>query len=127
MGVFFTGERLGQNKSYCAALDAFCDKCKITNVYPPLHRPLWSTGTALPAYVSIEAADSYASLLKHHPAIDNSGPVPSFDMLLLGVGEDGHCGSLHPQSDQIKQAGNGKIVFALEKKNQIAISMDVMC
>ena len=32
VNVFFTGERLGLNKSYTAALDAFCRKCGIQSL-----------------------------------------------------------------------------------------------
>lgn len=128
VNVFFTGERLGANKSYEAALAAFCTKCKIDNVHYPLLRPLWCTGGPLPPFAVAEAAAAYSALLKNHPSIDNSGALPSFDMLLLGVGEDGHCGSLHPKSSHIKAAGDGTIVFGIPQdgKNQIAISMDVM-
>lgn len=128
VNVFFTGERLGVNKSYSAALEAFCDNCQIKNVFFPLLRPLFSQGGPLPEFAVQEAAAAYTALLKSHPSIDNAGPVPSFDMLLLGVGEDGHCGSLHPKSDHIKAAGNGSVTFAIPKegKNQIALSMDVM-
>lgn len=125
--VFFTGERLGQNKSYSAALEAFCVKCKIKNVYYPILRPLFSDGAPLPQFAVDESAAAYTALLKAHPAIDNSGPMPSFDMLLLGVGGDGHCGSLHPKSKEIKSTGSGTITFGICKpdKNQIALSMDV--
>lgn len=128
VNVFFTGERLGQNKSYSAALEAFCDKCKVTNVFYPLTRPLFSNGGPLPQFAVDEAAAAYTALLKSHPSIDNSGPMPSFDLLLLGVGEDGHCGSLHPKSNEIKGTGSGTVTFGMckEGKNQIAISMDVM-
>lgn len=128
VNIFFTGERLGVNKSYSAALESFCDKCKITNVFFPLVRPLFATGAPFPEFCVKEAAAAYTALLKSHPAIDNSAPIPSFDMLLLGVGDDGHCGSLHPKSDHIKAAGDGTITFGIAKegKNQIAISMDVM-
>ena len=127
--VFFTGERLGANKSYTAAIDAFCTKCGIKNVYNPILRPLFSTGTGLPEFAVKEAAGAYSSLLKSHPAIDNSGPIPSVDLLLLGVGEDGHCGSLHPESQQMRATGDGTVAHPICQagKNQIAISMDVMC
>lgn len=127
VNIFFTGERLGANKSWSAALEQFCNKCKIKNVFNPLVRPLFCEGTPLPAFAVHEAAGSYAGLLKTHPSIDNSGPVPSVDLLLLGVGEDGHCGSLHPKSDHVKANGDKTVVWGLDKKAQIAISMDVMC
>jgi len=129
VNIFFTGERLGQNKSYSAALEAFCEKCKIDNVFFPLVRPLFSQGgQPLPQFAVDEAAAAYTALLKSHPSIDNSGPMPSFDLLLLGVGDDGHCGSLHPQSKEVKATGTGVVTFGIcsPAKNQIAISMDVM-
>ena len=41
-------------------------------------------------------------------------------MLLLGVGDDGHCGSLHPKSEHIKAVGDGTVTFGIHKpgKNQ---------
>ncbi|CAK9112565.1 unnamed protein product, partial [Durusdinium trenchii] len=106
--VFFTGER---------------------NIYYPILRPLFSTGSGLPPFAVKEAAAAYEALLRNHPSIDNSGKMPSFDLLLLGAGEDGHCGSLHPESDQVKAEGTviSICLSAQESKNQIAVSMDVMC
>ena len=92
----------------------------------PLLRPLWSCGTSLPPYCVTESAAAYEGLLQAHPALDHSGKFPSFDCILLGVGEDGHCGSLHPGSDETKATGKGKIVLPMESKHQLAISMDVM-
>lgn len=45
-----------------------------------------------------EAASAYASLLKQHlPHADNG--APEFDLVLLGLGADGHTASLFPDTD----------------------------
>ena len=49
--------------------------------------------------------------------------------MLLGTGDDGHCGSLYPQSEEIKATGQGKVVLPIDEgdKQSIAVSMDFMC
>jgi len=77
-----------------------------------------------------EIAESYTKLLQTHPSIDNSGAIPSFDMMLLGTGGDGHCGCLFPDSAEIKATGTGAVVLAGNDERAdgdfVAISMDVM-
>jgi len=77
-----------------------------------------------------EIAESYTKLLKTHPSIDNSGVVPSFDMMLLGTGPDGHCGCLFPESAEIKATGLGQVVLAGNDERAdgdfVAVSMDIM-
>merc|ERR1712060_594729 len=64
-------------------------------------------------------------------SINNEGPVPSVDMMLLGTGPDGHCGCLFPDSAEIKATGTGKVVLAGNDDRAdgdfVAVSMDVMC
>lgn len=44
------------------------------------------------------AADAYAAELRTHARPEDHGPVPRFDVLLLGIGEEGHTASIFPES-----------------------------
>jgi 6-phosphogluconolactonase len=116
--IFFCNERIGANKCYQGALDAFVTNCNI-----PLEQVY-----QVPEFEPEEAAQAYETLLKECPAVDMSTNVPSVDLILLGTGDDGHCGSLYPQSDEIKATGSGKMVLGIDEgeKKSIAVSMDFM-
>jgi 6-phosphogluconolactonase len=118
VSIFFCNERIGANKCYEGALEAFVTKCGI-----PLDQVY-----KVPELGPVEAAAAYEALIRKCPAVDSSGPIPSVDLVLLGTGDDGHCGSLYPQSDEIKATGSGKTVLAIDEgdKKSIAVSMDFM-
>ncbi len=53
------------------------------------------------AHVAPEGAVHYEALLKTHLPLNNQ-EVPVFDLVYLGMGQDGHTASLFPGSDLIK-------------------------
>jgi len=47
------------------------------------------------------SAARYAAALAAAARPEDHGPVPSFDVLLLGIGEEGHVGSIFPESPAV--------------------------
>ena len=76
-----------------------------------------------------KVASEYEALLRSHPSLDQCGAVPSADLVLLGTGDDGHCGSIYPNSPEMADSWNGNVVFGIEQgeRRSIALSMDFMC
>lgn len=50
------------------------------------------------------AAEAYADVLAAAARPEDHGPVPSFDVCLLGVGEEGHIASIFPASPAVYEA-----------------------
>ncbi|GAA1174049.1 6-phosphogluconolactonase [Pseudonocardia alaniniphila] len=47
------------------------------------------------------AAEQYAAVLARAARPEDHGPVPSFDVLMLGMGEEGHTASVFPHSPAV--------------------------
>jgi len=120
--VFFCNERLGEGKCYKGAMK---------NLVEPLGIPS-SQVYRVPDGSPEEAASKYEALLKSMPphivSADYNG-MPSVDLVLLGTGEDGHVGSLHPNKAEIKSAGSGKAILPINEggKTSVAVSLDFLC
>jgi 6-phosphogluconolactonase len=50
------------------------------------------------------AAQEYATLLAEHARPEDHGPVPAFDVTLLGMGGEGHTASVFPHSPAVYEA-----------------------
>ncbi|MGH3566741.1 MAG: 6-phosphogluconolactonase [Pseudonocardia sp.] len=57
------------------------------------------------------AATEYAELLARQSRPEDHGPVPSFDVLLLGMGDEGHTASVFPHSPAVYE--NERTVVAV--------------
>jgi len=120
MHVFFCNEKIPSFPCFEGAVEA------LSSLSIPAEQ-IYGVGKGTPS----EIAASYTEVLKTHPSIDNSGALPSVDMMLLGTGPDGHCGCLFPDSAEIKATGSGAVVLAGNDERAdgdfVAVSMDVMC
>lgn len=70
------------------------------------------------------AAAAYAETLAGARRSDDEGPVPNFDIVLLGVGPDGHCCSLFPDHPSSRDVSASVIpVRASPKPPPLRISL----
>lgn len=60
------------------------------------------------------------------PCKNNNGDVPQFDLALIGVGDDGHIGSLYPNRPEVLETTDWVLSVAMKSPPSITLSLPVM-
>ncbi len=69
------------------------------------------------------AAERYAELLRRRASPEDHGPVPSFDVLLLGIGPEGHVASVFPESPAVHDTRSVVAVRGCPKPPPLRVSL----
>lgn len=112
--VYFCNERLG-GKTFEGDKSDFLTPCGVplANCHP-------INGLEDP----VKAAKAYEAAMMADAKLAKVNSAPSFDIILLGTGDDGHCASINPQSDQVKaKSGYVLPIPASDKPGGATISM----
>jgi len=126
--VFWADERLvpltDSDSNYKGADDEFISKTSIpkSHVYP-INADL-SVADAAAAYEDVIRKVASAGAMR-----ESANGVPSFDLILLGMGPDGHCASLFPEHELL--AEDTKLVAAISDSpkpppERITLTMPVL-
>ncbi len=67
-------------------------------------------------------AEAYASLLEDHLPKDESG-VPTFDVVLLGIGADGHTASLFPATQALHESQRWVVMNEVPQNNTVRMTL----
>lgn len=74
-----------------------------------------------------EEATSYEAKLKALSGLPiNDVGIPIFDLALIGVGDDGHIGSLYPNRDEVLETKSWVLSVAMKSPPSISLSLPVM-
>ena len=120
MHVFFVNERPEEQKCYNLARTTWVDefiaqgKFKLENLHKVMENAEDLEGVAKDYEEQMFAL-----------AEDEYTKAPVFDLILLGMGADGHVGSIYPNSPQAKDENISTNVFAVDMPGKRTISMSL--
>lgn len=116
--VFFVNERCPARKNLALAKEVFADAVGLGD------DQLFTVGDGTPE----EEAQAYQKALEELPAMQRTSyGVPSFDLMLLGTGADGHVGSIYPDSPAAKLEMPGLVHgIDMPEKRSITFGLELM-
>jgi len=114
--LFFVNERCPERKNYNLALDTFVNAVGI-----PLSQ-VYTVGDGTPAEEATLYEEQVTSLPESVLAVSDAG-APIFDLILLGMGADGHVGSIYPGSPEAMEM-NG-LILGVEKPDKKSITFSL--
>jgi len=127
MHVFFVNERPDEQKCYNLArktfIDAFVEKgkFKIQN----LHQASNKAGETLEDVAKEYESQMFALAEDNILPRDEFTGAPVFDLILLGMGADGHVGSIYPNSSEARDENIKTNIFACDKPGKRTITMSM--
>ncbi len=106
------------DSNYKLAMDALLSKVPLPE--KNIHRIPGEMATAL------EAARAYDQML--HVNFKFERPFPKFDLMLLGMGEDGHTASLFPKADALQENEKWAVGYRVERlaSNRVSLTFPVI-
>ena len=126
MHVFFVNERPEEQKCYNLARTTWVDefiaqgKFKLENLHKVMENAEDLTQVAKDYEAQMFALAEDEVLPR-----DEYTKAPVFDLILLGMGADGHVGSIYPNSPQAKDENIATNVFAVDMPGKRTISMSL--